>query len=294
MEHPRRARDRERDVASDLLLERDGVRLAGLDFGGDGPSVLLLHGLAGYAGEWAETARWLTERSRVVALDARGHGRSERFPADVSRAAHLADAAFAVERLRLGPVVVVGQSLGGQAALLLAAERPDLVRGLVVADAHPSGGGDAESHEANLVELGSSLRRWPVPFASREAAVEFFGGPSLNAEAWADGLEHRDGGWWPRFDVEVMVRTLREADSRSYWDAWKRISCPVLVVRAGNGIIPDADAQAMKDRGRDAKLVELVDAKHDLHLDRPAEWREAVSEFLDSLDAKASERVRLL
>lgn len=275
-------------MATALRLERDGVRLAGLDFGGDGPPVLLLHGLAGYAGEWAETAGWLTGRSRVVALDARGHGGSERFPADVSRAAHVADAAFAVERLRLGPVVVVGQSLGGLAALLLAAGRPDLVRGLVLADAGPAGGGDAEANEANVAELGRSLRRWPVPFASREAAVEFFGGPSLNAEAWVGGLEHRDGGWWPRFDVEVMLHTLREADSRSYWEAWKRISCPTLLVRAGGGGISSADAQAMAERARHAKLVELEDAKHDLHLDRPVEWREAVSEFLDSLDAERS------
>src|SRR4051794_3419557 len=132
-------------MASEFVFERAGVRLAGLDFGGEGPPVLLLHGLAGYAGEWAETAGWLTERCRVVALDARGHGRSERFPADVSRAAHVADAAFAIERLALAPVVAVGQSLGGQTALLLAAERPDLVRGLVVADASPHGGGQAEA-----------------------------------------------------------------------------------------------------------------------------------------------------
>jgi hypothetical protein len=75
-----------------MRFERGGVRLAGLDFGGEGPAALLLHGLAGYAGEWAEAARWLTGRCRVLALDARGHGGSERSPADVSRAAHVADA----------------------------------------------------------------------------------------------------------------------------------------------------------------------------------------------------------
>jgi pimeloyl-ACP methyl ester carboxylesterase len=78
------------------VWERDGVRLAGLDFGGDGPPLLLLHGLAGYAGECAETAGWLTGRCRVVALDARGHGERERAPSDVSRDAHVADAALAV------------------------------------------------------------------------------------------------------------------------------------------------------------------------------------------------------
>lgn len=272
-------------MPSELLLERAGLRLAGLDYGGEGPPVLLLHGLAGHAGEWAETAAWLAQRCRVVALDARGHGRSERSPTDVSRAAHVADAAFAVERLELDPVVAVGQSLGGQTALLLAAERPDLVRALVIADASPAGARDTEEIEATVARVSSWLRGWPVPFASREAAIEFFGGPSLTATAWADGLEHREGGWWPRFDVEVMARTLGEAASRSYWDAWERIECPALVVRAETGVIPAADAQAMADRGRHVRLTELADAAHDLHLDRPAEWRAAVSEFLGSLEA---------
>ncbi|HEX6697216.1 MAG TPA: hypothetical protein VF080_10490, partial [Solirubrobacteraceae bacterium] len=79
-----------------MRLDRDGVRLAGVDFGGEGPGALLLHGLAGHAGEWAATARWLTRRCRVVG-----------------------DGAFVVERLGLGPAILVGQSLGGQTALLL-------------------------------------------------------------------------------------------------------------------------------------------------------------------------------
>jgi pimeloyl-ACP methyl ester carboxylesterase len=261
-------------VASRLFLERDGVRLAATDFGGDGPCVLLLHGLAGHAGEWAQTAGWLIERCRAVALDARGHGGSERSPADVSRAAHVADVVHVVEGLRLDPVVLVGQSLGGQTALLVAAERPDLVRGLVVTEASPAADDDV------VAEVGEALRRWPVPFASREAAVEFFGGPSLSADAWADGLEHRDGGWWPRFDVEVMIRTLREAAGRSYWSEWERISCPTLVVRAGTGEMTSAEARAMVDRLPHARLVEIPDAGHDLHLDRPGEWRAALAEFV--------------
>jgi pimeloyl-ACP methyl ester carboxylesterase len=133
-------------------------------------------------------------------------------------------------------------------------------------------------------EVAQLLSRWPLPFPSRDAAVEFFGGPSLSAETWADGLEQRDDGWWPRFDSELMVRTLREAVERPYWEEWERISCPVLVVRACDGSIPAADAQAMADRLPQARLVELTGAEHDLHLDRPAGWRRALSGFLDSLD----------
>ena len=97
------------------------MRLACHELGGAGSPVLLLHGLAGYAGEWSQTAEWLSERHRVVAFDARGHGRSERFPRDVSYAAHVADAAYVIERLELSPCTAIGQSLGGLTALLLAA-----------------------------------------------------------------------------------------------------------------------------------------------------------------------------
>jgi pimeloyl-ACP methyl ester carboxylesterase len=265
-------------------LTRGGVLLSVRDFGGAGAPVLLLHGLAGHAEEWAETASWLTREHRVVALDARGHGRSERVPADVSRAAAVADAAVVVEELGLGPVVVVGQSVGGLTALSLAARRPELTRGLVVVDASPPDG--SEDPEAAGRAIAGALRTWPVPFASLEDARTFLGerfGGELAAGAWTRGLEQRDDGWWPRFDVDLMARTLRGNIAEPGWPDWERITCPVLVVRAGNGVV-DADvARTMVERLPGAVLVELPDAAHDLHLDRPGEWRAALTRFLRSL-----------
>lgn len=77
-----------------------------------------------------------------------------------------------------------------------------------------------------------------MPFATRADAIEFFGGPSLTAEAWVDGLERCDGGWWPRFDVRTMMETLRE-----------RIECPTLIVRAGEGLVPTAVAASRRSTG---------------------------------------------
>jgi pimeloyl-ACP methyl ester carboxylesterase len=262
------------------------VRLACRDFGGDGCPVLLLHGLAGHAEEWAQTASWLTQRSHVLALDARGHGHSERYPSDVSRDAQVADAAFVTERFGFSPAVVVGQSVGGLTALSLAARRPELVLGLVVADASPEGGGEGVESEADAI--GAALNSWPVPFRSLADARAFFAqhfGGTVAAEAWTRGLEQRGDGWWPRFADEVMVRTLREAIARPSWDEWQRISCQALVVRAGNGLVQPRVAQEMVQRLPTARLVELPGAAHDLHLDRPDEWRAALTDFLDSLDA---------
>ncbi len=268
-------------------MTREGVRLACRDFAGEGPAVLLLHGLAGHAEEWSETAAWLAAQHRVVGLDARGQGHSERFVADVSRDALVADTAFVIERLELTPVVVVGQSVGGLTALSLAAGRPELMRGLVLVDASPEGGG-AGIDEAIGV-LTQALRAWPVPFHSQADAQTFFAnrfGSSLAAEAWTRGLEHTEDGWRPRFDVEMMAKTLREALSTPSWEEWERITCPTLVVRAGNGLIDPETALEMAKRLPGARLTEIREAPHDVHLGRPGEWREALSSFLESLDCQ--------
>ncbi len=266
-----------------LIQERGGVRLATLDFGGVGQNVVLLHGLAGHAGEWKETAGWLTETHRVLAPDARGHGRSERRPTDVTQSAFMDDATFLIEELASPPVILVGQSLGGLTALALAAQRPDLVEALILADAGPGGAGSAEEAEGATSDLGRSLARWPVPFPNRSAAVTYFGGPSLAAEAWADGLVQDGDGLRPSFDIPVLMQILRQAVSRSYWDEWRSIRCPTLMVRAANGVIGQNEVEMMSAQLPAAEVTELPGAKHDLHLDQPDRWREVVQEFLGSI-----------
>lgn len=264
-----------------LLLERDGVRLALADLGGSGPAVLLLHGLAGHAEEWTETASWLATDHHVFALDARGHGRSERRPEDLTHAAMVDDVITIIDHIG-EPITLVGQSLGGVTSILVASARPDLVQGLIVAEASPAAA-NPQAVESLVAEVERKLTSWPIPFKSREDATAFFGGPSVTATAWVDGLEAREGGLWPRFDVEVMVRMLRATVGASQWQAWGRIESPVLIVRGERGSFKAVDAQRMLETLSTAKLVQIADAGHDVHLDRPGEWRRMVSEFLTDL-----------
>lgn len=261
-------------------MERDGVRLALADLGGSGPPMLLLHGLAGHAEEWAETASWLATDHHVFALDARGHGRSERRPEDLTHAAMVDDVITIIDHIG-EPVTLVGQSLGGVTSILVAAARPDLARALIVAEASPAAMGPKEV-ESHVAEVEGKLSSWPVPFKSREDATAFFDGPSVAATAWVAGLEAREGGLWPRFDVEVMVRTLRATVGDSHWQAWERVKSPVLIVRGERGSLEAANAQRMLETLSTAKLIQIADAGHDVHLDRPDEWRRVVSEFLSN------------
>jgi pimeloyl-ACP methyl ester carboxylesterase len=252
---------------------RDGVHLAAIDHGGDGPGAVLAHGLAGHAGEWDGTAEWLGRAHRVVAPDARGHGRSERRPGDVSRTACVDDLAHWIELLGIAPAVVIGQSLGGHTAFLLAARRPELVRALVVAEAAPPADPDAPA------TVEAWLRSWPLPFASRREALGFFGDTTWG-RAWTDGLERRTDGLWPAFDADVMVASLAETSQRDYWDEWRRISCPTLVVRAGDEGVPAELVDRMVAEAQNASSAVVPDAGHDLHLYQPERWREVVEAFL--------------
>src|SRR5580765_8323798 len=97
---------------------------------GEGPLVVLLHGLSGAASNWLAVAPPLAARARVVVPELPGHGASSALPAPVPTLdAYAERVAGALD----GPAVVAGHSLGGLVALRLALLRPRLVRGLVLA-----------------------------------------------------------------------------------------------------------------------------------------------------------------
>ena len=231
--------------------------------GGKGAPVLLLHGLAGHAGEWAGTAEWLDREFAVYALDGE---------------AGVDAAVAAVDEIGAWPVACVGQSLGGRAAIELAARRPELVRALVVVEADPDGG--PELAEEVAARVGAAFARWPESFANREEAVEFLCGPSPRAEAWADGLRERDGRFWPWFDREAAVDELRAALARPLWDEWERIACPALIVRGEDGDLDEATAARMAALLADAAVATIPGAGHEVHLEAPRDWRAALDPFL--------------
>lgn len=131
---------------------------------------------------------------------------------------------------------------------------------------------------------GSSERR--PGDVSREVAAAFFGGGPVGA-AWAAGLEERPDGWRPRFDREVMVRSLADVARRSFWGEWERVECPTLLVLGQSGIIPAPEAGEMLLRRPATAAVSVPGAGHDLHLERPEALYDVVSDFLEGLSSSA-------
>lgn len=100
--------------------------------GGDGPAVLLIHGLAGSARTWKDVTELLVPRHTVVAPDLLGHGESAKPIGDYSLGAFAGGLRDLMEVIGVARTTVVGQSLGGGVALQLAYQHPELVERLVL------------------------------------------------------------------------------------------------------------------------------------------------------------------
>ena len=118
-------------------LELDGLGLAYDVYEAAGaPPMVLLHALGESRQDWLGIAERLAEDFRVFAIDLRGHGDSD-WPDAYSCRLMAEDVTRLLDHLGLRAVTVVGHSLGGVVAYLLAVRRPDLVRRLVVEDICP-------------------------------------------------------------------------------------------------------------------------------------------------------------
>lgn len=244
-----------------------GRRLSFLDFGGPGRPLLALHGHFGEGRTFTRLARELGDSWRVIALDQRGHGYSDR-PSDFSRNGYVDDAATVLEHLGIDGAVALGHSLGGVNAYQLAARHPALVNALIVEDI----GAEVDD------DLSFSLS-WPHRAPTRDQLLDELG-PS--APYLMDAVREYADGWGLAFDPKDMNDSQQHLNG-DHWDDWLASNCPVLLVRGGRSMVLSAEhAKDMAARRPRVQLVELP-AGHTVHETVPAEFAAAVRGFLGSL-----------
>lgn len=256
-----------------ITRANDGSEICYVVVPGAEPAVVILHGVAGSGREFVPTARALSGR-KVVLVDQRGHGLSTRLPADTSREAFVRDVVAVIDREASMPVDLVGHSMGAHTAMLAAADRPELVRTLVLLEGG-EGSGTRQEHAA----LGEYFRSWPVPFVDRSAAAAFLGDGPLQ-RAWIEDLEEREDGLHPRFDPEVMIASITPV-AVPRWREWSRVQAPTLVVYADGGMFTEEQKERFVERGGDVRRVDIAGASHDAHLDAFDQWIDVLTAFLN-------------
>ncbi|WUT15992.1 alpha/beta hydrolase [Streptomyces virginiae] len=242
-----------------------GRRLSYLDFGGPGRPVVALHGHYNEAAVFAPLAAALSPGRRVLALDQRGHGESDR-AASYGRDDYAEDLAAFHDHLGLGPLPVLGHSLGGVNAYQFAARHPERVAALVVEDI------------GAVVDIDTAFtHRLPGPQPTRESLAQALGAAAPYLEC---SFRLRHHGWGFSFDADDTLAS-QQALTGDHWADWTALTCPTLLVHGTHSdeITPD---HAREMQARHPGLVHRVELAtgHVVHHDAPDDFANAVRAFL--------------
>jgi pimeloyl-ACP methyl ester carboxylesterase len=243
---------------------------------GQGPAVLFLHAY-GLSLEMWDSQEALAPPYRIVRFDARGFGGSEVGDAVLTMARIADDAAVLIDRLRLGPVILVGCSMGGYAALSFAQKHAPLLRGLVLVDTRAA----ADTHEARKGRGDLAAR---VMKEGASAALDFFL-PRVFGETTKN----------TRADVVARLRDMMLASSpqglsdglhglATRQDATpllREISVPTLVICGEEDeITPRAEAEILQRGIKGAELAMIPGAGHLPSMETPEAFNSVLLGFL--------------
>lgn len=260
---------------TDSCVTVNGVRLH-YRVEGQGPAVLLLHPVGLDLTWWELQVDALRPVFQVIRLDFRGHGESEVAPFPYTLADFANDAHALIGALGIGPVHVVGLSLGGMVAQVLALEYPEDARSLVLAatactlpaEARPAmrARGEAAEQGGMAAVVKPALERWFTP--------GFLGTP-LVARCRERLLANDVGAWAATWRAIADLDTLLRLGE---------ISVPTLVTTGDADLsTPVPAARVIADHVRGAILRVMAGAPHMAPFERPDLFNPVVIEFLRSV-----------
>jgi pimeloyl-ACP methyl ester carboxylesterase len=224
----------------------DGVRIQLAEWEGGGRPILCIHGITANCRCWDVMASALSPSHRVMAMDLRGRGLSDRPDSGYSIAHHCQDILALLDDLHLEKAVIMGHSLGAFISVVFGAQHPDRVDRIILVD----GGGKLSETQMAKVFAGikPSLDRLGRVFPSFEAYLDLMKTAPF-FKSWTPALETYyqyeieavDGGVRSRIDpahIEEERENLGKVDASQFYD---KISCPVLILRATEGMVAEDD-----------------------------------------------------
>lgn len=269
------------------------------------PPILLLHGITSSGETWDWLVPALADRFRVLRLDFRGHGQSDRAPGEYTAAGYVSDAVAALEQAAGQPCVVIGHSLGGAIAAALTQQRPDLLTGAVMEDPPlwPTPAADAQADpsglEGNALLDGFQLMRESIPQLQAAqtphdalvgllvAAPDTTGASTFGESLYPDSIAAMATAMLA-VDAAVLDPVLT-GEMRAFVERSAPFEVPSLIVTA-DPAKPDAVASAELAGGfasisKDIEVLTVDGAGHLIHDEQASRdtFRTAVLAFLDRI-----------
>ena len=242
---------------------------------GDGAPIVLLHGLGSSSSDWAAQLAALAMRHRILAVDLRAHGRSSRPRGRLTVEAMADDMAAFLTALGAPPAHVVGLSLGGCVALVLALDHPARVRSLTLVNAFarltPAGPRGALRMLARLGLLVGA----PMRVVAAHVARGLFPRPEQQG-LYLAAVASLGGG--SRRTYLASIRALLGFDVRR---RLAEVRCPTLVVAGDRDTTIPLTAKTLLQRGiPGAQLLVVPDSGHATPCDQAERFNEALLAFV--------------
>lgn len=267
---------------------------------GEGPAIVLIHGLAGSWRNWLENIPRLADRHRVVALDLPGFGASPMPPREITMSGYGSVVTSLARELGLPPdTVLVGHSMGGVVATEAMLGAPEgFAGGCLVAAAGPGATRTPEAAEEFTHRLVSLYQARPAPDPSRNLSrrrlktaqlAPFIAHPTqLGSEILWELL-----AWGARPPgLAQAALALGRLDGR---EALSGIESPVLLLWGTRDLlVPLRVAYAYQRRLPDSELVVLQDTGHMVQMERPGRFNREVEEFVREVTGGGGEATQAL
>jgi pimeloyl-ACP methyl ester carboxylesterase len=249
---------------------------------GEGPGLLLIHGLGSSTRDWEYNQPAFAERYRTIVYDVRGHGQSAKPPGPYSVVRFAADAAGLLEAIASGPVHVVGVSMGGMIGLQLALDAPELVRSLTICNAGPELRFDTLRDRCMLALRLFIVRVLGMRAVGKKLAGEMF--PKPEQRDMRIKVQNR----WAENDRRCYLDSIRALVGWSVADRLEEIRCPVLLVRGDGDKTPmELTAEQLASMA-DARRVVIADSLHATPVDQAERFNQVVLDFLGDLDPSSA------
>jgi len=256
-----------------MIVEHDGFGIGALDWGGDGPPLLLLHPNGFCAGVFDPIAQRMRGEYRPIGVDVRGHGTSDRPKTrdECGFTDAAGDVLAVLEHLGIDEVVVLGESLGGGVAIILDRLRPGIIRRALLCEAAAMGPpARPDSGDILLGQLMSRAARgrrdvWP----DRDTAMASYGSrPPLEVFEPAALTGYVRWGFRDRLDGQVELSCPPEVEAWYFegsgddgpmaaFEHLTSFSAPATVVRGSGSDLPP-EMFTMQAASLGVELVEVA------------------------------------